>query len=217
MNIAANTVRFFLMRHGETKDNQQMRYIGTRNVPLVESGIRQAEQAAVAFSQIHIDKIIASSRRRTIETAGIVSSACSIDLQIDDRLVEGSFGEWEGLTRDEVMHRSEEDVHILRRWEADPGCAPPGGESIVSVQKRVVGLADELLKEFQGASIILVSHVGPIKALLAAVMDIPLQASRRLFLDPASISVIDWGAHPIVRLVNSHAHLGWTNARWMQK
>ena len=217
MIISANTVRLFLMRHGETKDNRQMRYIGRRDEPLTETGMRQADQAAQVFSQISIDKIIASPRRRTVETAGIVSKACAIELQLDERLVEGSFGNWEGLTRDEVMNRSAEDFRLLQQWESDPEFPPPGGESIVSVQKRALGLADELLSKASGASIILVSHVGPIKALLAAVMGVPLQASRRLFLDPASISVVDWGAHPFVRLVNSHSHMGWNSARWMRQ
>jgi len=217
MIIPANTVRLFLMRHGATKDNLQMRYIGSRDEPLAETGRHQAEQAALAFSQILIDTIIASPRRRTVETAKIVSKACSIGLQLDERLVEGSFGNWEGLTREEVMRRSEEDFRMLQQWESDPECPPPGGESIVSVQKRVVRLADELLSKASGASIILISHVGPIKALLSAVMGIPLQASRRLFLDPASISVVDWGSHPFVRLVNSHSHMGWNSARWMQQ
>jgi len=76
----------------------------------------------------------------------------------------------------------------------------------------VEGLTDE----FQDASVVLVSHVGPIKALLAAVLDIPLQSTRRLFLDPGTISVVEWGAHPLLRLFNSHAHLGWASARWMR-
>jgi hypothetical protein len=51
---------------------------------------------------------------------------------------------------------------------------------------------------------------------LSAVLDIPLRATRRLFLDPATISVVEWGTHPLMRLFNSHAHLGWQNARWME-
>lgn len=63
---------------------------------------------------------------------------------------------------------------------------------------------------------VLVSHMGPIKALLCAALDLPLTRSSRIFLDPATISVIDWGPQPVVRLVNSHAHLGFAQARWMK-
>ena len=75
---------------------------------------------------------------------------------------------------------------------------------------------EELIEEYTGNSVVLVSHVGPMKALLAAVLDIPLQATRRLFLDPATISIVEWGPHPLLRLFNSHAHLGWSKARWME-
>jgi broad specificity phosphatase PhoE len=103
----------------------------------------------------------------------------------------------------------------VRRWESDSSCAPPGGESIEEIQKRILSLVEEMTDEFPEGSIVLVSHVGPIKALLAAVLGIPLQAMRRLFLDPATISVVDWGTRPLLRLLNSHAHMGWPNARWM--
>ncbi len=62
-----------------------------------------------------------------------------------------------------------------------------------------------------------VSHMGPIKALLCAALDVPLTVARRLFLDPGTVSVVDWSTPPVVRLVNSHAHLGWASARWLQR
>jgi broad specificity phosphatase PhoE len=73
-----------------------------------------------------------------------------------------------------------------------------------------------------GAAVVLGSHVGPIKALLCTAMDVPLTTGQRLFLDSATVSVIDWGAAvpwgapALVRLVNAHHHLGWTTAPWMQ-
>jgi probable phosphoglycerate mutase len=77
-------------------------------------------------------------------------------------------------------------------------------------------LASQLEVEDAGRWIVLVTHVGPIKALLAAALGVPIPAARRLFLDPATISVVDWGKTPLIRLVNSHGHLGWESARWMQ-
>ncbi|GIV98051.1 MAG: hypothetical protein KatS3mg057_2708 [Herpetosiphonaceae bacterium] len=67
----------------------------------------------------------------------------------------------------------------------------------------------------RGESIVVVSHVGPIKALLCRALGVSLTAARHMFLDSATISVIDWGAHPLVRLFNAHHHLGWEAARWM--
>ena len=143
------------------------------------------------------------------------SRGSGVELRTDARLAEGSFGSWEGRTRGEVLALGPADAALLGRWEADPSVAPPGGESMAEVQRRVAGLADELAREFPGGAVVLVSHVGPIKALAAAVLGVPLAAARRLFLDPGTISVVEWGPRPLLRLFNSHAHLGWTSARWM--
>ncbi|MBV9712989.1 MAG: histidine phosphatase family protein, partial [Ktedonobacteraceae bacterium] len=107
------------------------------------------------------------------------------------------------------------DEQQLRAWEADPTIAPPGGESFAAVQLRICGLVERLAEEHAGQEIVLVSHVGPIKALLCAALGALLTSIFNIFLDPATISVIDWRQpRPIVRLMNSHAHLGWEQARW---
>jgi broad specificity phosphatase PhoE len=213
--VQKQVLRLFLIRHGETADNAQMRYLGTRDEPLTDKGIRQARQVANALSQFPIKAIFASPLRRAADTAIQIQKACEVDLRSDSRLMEGSFGRWEGLTRAEVMRLGGRDARQLARWESNPACAPPGGESIKKLQKRMISLVYELKAEYEGSSVVLVSHVGPIKALLAAALEVPLQVSRRLFLDPCSISVVDWGSPPFLRLFNSHAHLGWATPRWM--
>ena len=210
-------LRLFLVRHGETADNIQMRYLGISDVPLTANGTRQARRVATALSKLPIRAIISSPMRRAVDTAAIIHAACGADLRLDDRLAEGSFGNWEGRTRAEVLGLGPRDAELLARWESDPACAPPGGESIQNIQKRVISLTDELTDEFSESSVVIVSHVGPIKALLAAVLEIPLQSTRRLFLDPGTISAVEWGSQPLLRLFNSHAHLGWSQARWMKK
>jgi broad specificity phosphatase PhoE len=209
------TVRLYLIRHGETADNLRMRYLGTRDESLTEKGIQQAQRVADALAQLPIKAVISSPMRRTAETAAPIQEACGVELRLDPRLAEGSFGSWEGLTRAEVVGRGGKDAELLARWESDSSSSPPGGESLDSVQKRVVSAAEELKQEFAGSSLVLVSHVGPIKALLASVLRLPLQDCRRLFLDPGTISVVEWGERPLLRLFNSHAHLGWSSARWM--
>jgi probable phosphoglycerate mutase len=214
-SISQKPLRFFLVRHGETAENARMRYLGTRDEPLTENGMRQALQVADALSQLPIAAIISSPMRRAADTAAPIQKSCGVELRLDRRLAEGSFGRWEGLSRAEVLDLGNPDAELLARWESDPSCAPPGGESINDVQKRVIRLVEELKEEFAGSSVVLVSHVGPIKALLAAALGVSPQASRRLFLDPGTISVIEWSPHPLLRLFNSHAHLGWPSARWM--
>ena len=210
-----DALRLYIVRHGETAENVKMAYLGWRDEPLNATGHRQAACAAEALSSLPLRAVITSPLRRTMDTAKSIAVASETELREDERLREGSFGTWEGLTRSEVLDRSPEDADLLLRWEEDSSVAPPGGESSENVQQRVVSLVRDLAIEFPGESVALVSHVGPIKALLAATLGISLNASRRLFLDPGTISVVEWSDWSIVRLFNSHAHLGWNSARWM--
>ena len=80
----------------------------------------------------------------------------------------------------------------------------------------MIALVEDLRREHAGAWVALVSHVGPIKALLCAALGAPLATARHLFLDPGTLTVLDWGERPVVRLFNAHGHLGWEEARWMR-
>ncbi|MBO0792596.1 MAG: histidine phosphatase family protein, partial [Ktedonobacteraceae bacterium] len=105
---------------------------------------------------------------------------------------------------------------LLAAWERDATIVPPGGESFEQVRERVVGAVERLAERHEGQTVALVSHVGPIKVLLCSALGSPLSSMFQLFLDPATISVVDWKRpRPVVRLFNSHAHLGWGQARWM--
>jgi len=210
-------LRLFLVRHGQVEANREFRYVGSVDQPLTELGVRQAEAVGTALRELEIDRVLSSPLVRARRTAECIAAGLELDVCVEDRLREQSFGAWEGLSRDEVLAR---DGERLRLWEADPEVPPPEGESQVAVQRRVLDLIGELAAVPHGDSprgVALVSHVGPIKAVLAAALDISLLSARRLFLDPASVSVVDWGDPPLVRLCNSHAHLGWTNARWMHR
>jgi broad specificity phosphatase PhoE len=208
--------RLLLVRHGETLANREFRYIGTRDDVLSEQGEFQAEALAEALSILPVAAVYSSPRRRTIATAEPVAARHQLTVQLLSELVEGSFGAWEGLSRAEVLARSTEDERLLRDWEANPEIAPPGGESFVTLRERVVGAVERLAQVHPDQTIVLVSHVGPIKVLLCAAMGAPLSSLFQMFLDPATISVVDWRQpRPTMRLFNCHAHLGWEKARWM--
>lgn len=208
------SLRLFLTRHGETSGNREMRYLGTADEPLSSSGLEQAERLAESLGPLPLAAVYASPLRRAMDTGRRIAEARQVDLRLEPRLREQAFGDWEGLTRSEVLDR---DRDRLLGWEADLGLAPPGGESLLSVQERTLALVDDLAREHEGEWIVLVSHVGPIKALLCAALDAPLATARRLFLDPGTVTVLDWGKHPVVRLFNAHGHLGWESARWMAR
>ena len=210
--------RLYLVRHGETVANREYRYIGTRDDPLSPLGETQALQLAEALSGLPIAAVYSSPLQRTYYTAIQIAARHSLEVQRVYALRECDFGTWEGLSRVEVLERSPEDSQCLREWEQNTSVAPPGGESFEALQQRVCIAVDRLAQAHPDQAIVLVSHVGPIKVLLGAALGAPLSSAFRIFLDPATISLVDWrdAAHATVRLVNSHAHLGWRQARWMR-
>lgn len=210
--------RLLLLRHGETQANRELRYIGSgTDNELSEQGFRQAELLATALANLPVRAVYSSPLRRTYQTALPIAASHKLKVQELQELREMHFGSWEGLTRAEVAARSEQDALHLQDWHRDPLTAPPGGESMGMVQQRVQAVVERLAQIHEQQTIVLVTHVVPIKALLCAALAAPLSTTFSLFLDPATISVVDWRQpYPIVRLFNSHAHLGWESARWMQ-
>jgi len=212
---AAPATRLFLVRHGEVDSNRQMRYLGRTDEPLNAVGRRQAADLARAFGSIAVDALWSSPLCRAVATAEAVADATGADLRIDDRLTELDFGRWEGLTRRSAGERSPEDRELVRRWEVEPEVRTPGGESLADLQSRVLAAVDDIVRRNPGSSLVIVSHMGPVKVLLCAALGLPLDHLGRIFLDPATISVVDWSAEPVVRLINGHGHMGFDRARWL--
>ncbi|HEY9420856.1 MAG TPA: histidine phosphatase family protein [Thermoanaerobaculia bacterium] len=210
--MSSSPLRLLLVRHGEVLSNRELRYVGSQDEPLADSGIQQAELLAAALATLPVQAVYSSPLSRAWETGRRIAEARDVPLRLEPRLREQSFGKWEGLSRAEVLAS---DAERLLRWEADLGASPPGGDSLEAVQARMLELVGDLVRDHPGEWIALVSHVGPIKALLCAALGAPLATARRMFLDPGTLSVIDWGDHPVVRLFNAHGHLGWESARWM--
>ena len=211
-------LRIFLVRHGQVASNREMRYVGTRDEALTDFGREQARSVGEALATLAIEAVISSPLQRALWTAQQVAAGRGLEVRVDDRLKEQSFGVWDGLSRDEVMAR---DPEILVEWEKRDDVEPPGGESQIAMQKRVLTLVEEELEataDLDGdepRSVAFVSHVGPIKAVLSAALDIGLMNGRRIFLDPATVSVVDWGSPPIVRVCNANIHGGLFHTRWI--
>jgi broad specificity phosphatase PhoE len=197
--------------------NRERRYIGLRNDALTDLGAIQAQQLADALAAFPISAIYSSPLQRAYHTALPIAVRHGLDVQLLDALCEGDFGLWEGLTSEEVKVRSQHDAELQRAWVYDPTLAPPEGESLDTMQKRVVAAVTALIQVHPNQAILLVTHTGPTKALLCTALGAPITSFTHIFLDPATVSVVDWQeAFPIVRLVNSHAHLDWEQPRWMR-
>lgn len=199
--------RFVLLRHGQTPLSVQRRYSGRGNPELTETGTGQASAAAQRLARdSRISTIVSSPLSRTRATAQAVADRTGLAVTPVDGLIETDFGAWEGLTFTEAAQR---DPQIHGRWLADTAVQPPDGESFDAVTERVVAVKNDLLQTYPGQTILVVSHVTPIKALLRDALGTGPELLYRLHLDLASISIAefypDGGA--VVRLVNDTAHL----------
>jgi ribonuclease H / adenosylcobalamin/alpha-ribazole phosphatase len=204
------SVRLVLVRHGEAGGNRELRYIGSSDVPLTSRGEAQARMLGEAVHAFAPVALYTSPLRRARETAAAIANGGNLVPQPLEALREADFGTWELLTAAEVRTR---DPAALAAWETDAGVAPPGGESLADVTTRVVACANALAAEHEGATVALVSHVGPIKALVCATLGLPPEGARRMWLDTASVSLVEWRmatdgpSTGFLRLFNATTHL----------
>ena len=203
---AART-RLLMLRHGQTEYSQQRRYSGRKDLPLTELGEWQAAAAARRLGPTPaVAAVLSSPTLRAQQTAKPVADAVGAPLHILDGLIETDFGAWEGLTFAEARER---DPELHARWLTDTSLAPPDGESMDAVHRRVRRVCDELLAKYGDASLVVVSHVTPIKSLLRMALDGGPALLYRLHLDLASLSIAEFfpdGAASVT-LVNDTSHL----------
>jgi probable phosphoglycerate mutase len=196
-----------LLRHGETPLSAERRFAGRGDIPLTETGRRQAAAAAARLAaRGGIDVIVSSPLRRTRRTAEAVAEATGAPVVVDDDLAETDFGKWEGLSFAEA---GAQDPDEMRAWMGAADAAPPGGESFATVGRRVIAALDRLLAAYPEQTVVVVSHVTPIKTLLCRALLAPPAALFRIHLDVASLCEVDWFADgpALVRSVNDTAHL----------
>lgn len=199
--------RLLLLRHGQTELSVDRRYSGRGNPALTDLGRREAEAAAQYLGQRGgVAAVVTSPLQRAYDTAAAAAKVLGLDVTVDDDLIETDFGAWEGLTFTEAAER---DPDLHRRWLRDTSLAPPEGESFDSAAERVGRARARIVTEHAGETVLVVSHVTPIKTLLRMALDGGPNILYRLHLDLASLSIAEFypdGAAS-VRLVNQTAYL----------
>jgi len=195
-----------LLRHGQTPMSVQKRYAGRTDAPLTEVGAQQAAAAAKRLASAGLGVIVTSPLLRTVQTAQAVAAVTGAAVVTDDGFRETDFGAWEGLTFAEVRERWPAEISA---WLADPDVAPPDGESFTDVSARVAEALDRVLAARAGQTVLIVSHVTPIKMLVAAALLAPPAALYRMHLDVAALCEIDWYADgpAVLRSFNDTSHL----------
>ncbi|WP_019067206.1 bifunctional RNase H/acid phosphatase [Streptomyces hokutonensis] len=201
---------FVLLRHGETPLTPQKRFSGSggTNPSLSPVGQDQAARAATALAaRGTIQHILASPLTRTRETAAAVADRLGLDVTIEEGLRETDFGAWEGLTFGEVRERYPDD---LTTWLGDPTAQPTGGgESFAATATRIAATRDKLVAAYAGRTVLLVTHVTPIKTFVQLALGAPPESLFRMELSAASLSAVAYYAdgNASVRLFNDTSHL----------
>ncbi|WP_369237424.1 bifunctional RNase H/acid phosphatase [Streptomyces sp. R21] len=201
---------FVLLRHGETPLTPQKRFSGSGGADpaLSAVGREQAERAAAALAaRGTIQAIVASPLTRCRQTAQAVADRLGLDVVVEDGLREADFGAWEGLTFGEVRERHPED---LNTWLASADAEPTGGgESFEAVARRIAVTRDKLIASYAGRTVLLVTHVTPIKTFVRLALGAPPESLFRMELSAASISAVAYYAdgNASLRLLNDTSHL----------
>ena len=183
-----------LVRHGVTPHTVEKRFSGglaSANPGLSDEGRDQVRATAQWLAQIadDVDAVIASPVRRTLESAEIVAETLGRKVEIEPGFAEMEFGVWDGMTFAEVAEKHKAD---LDSWMGNMDVAPGGGESFRDVETRVLAGLDRLLAAHQGKTVVVVSHVTPIKTLVTHVLQAPLLSVYRMELAPASVTVLSF-------------------------
>jgi probable phosphoglycerate mutase len=199
--------RVILLRHGQTRLSVDRRYSGRGDHPLTELGLEQAEKAAARLSKVDgIAAVVSSPLQRAQQTARKLADKIGLEVVTHQGLVETDFGTWEGLTFAEA---SEQDPEVHGRWLGDTSVKPPNGESFDEVHARVRKARAEIIARYGGQTVVLVSHVTPIKTMLRQALDVGPQFLFRMHLDLTGVSIAEFypDGHASVKLVNDTSHL----------
>lgn len=196
--------KLFLIRHGITEQNEQRRYCGVTDVCLSSHGLRQVKLLDRSLSQEKITSIYTSPLNRCMETAGTIAESHSIKARSLQDLSEIDFGQWEGLTFDEIQTQYPEQI---RRWFESPDTFVfPDGESVKGFRNRVLNSLNGILEE--DGNMVIVGHGGSLRFIICHLCDLGMNCLHSFELEPASVTVLEHhDESTVIRVLNDTCHL----------
>ena len=177
------------LRHAQAENNTKRILAGrTEGVPLTKTGIEQAERIAKYLAPIDISAIYSSPIERAKHTAEITAKNCSLDVVLDERLTEIDKGKLTHMNYDDMFAKY--GNIFLKFYENDPVIAKHEVETFPDVQKRVLDMVDYVVKKHNNENVILVTHMDPIKSMLAKVMNLVPETLFELIIANASLTIV---------------------------
>lgn len=217
-NVSKKLTTIILVRHGRTilTETHRISGRGGEDPQLSEAGIQDAQAVAEELSKVSHSGayakvlkptvVVSSPIARTRETAAIIAAKLGIKVEINDDIAEIAFGDWDGHTNQEVAENWPDQYE---QWRGDVKISPPGGESLEEFDVRVQnGLAD-ILEKYEGQTVVVVSHVMPIRGFLKSAMQAGWPSYWRISVAPCSMSIVRfWGNEAAeITVVNQTKHL----------
>lgn len=217
-NVSKKLTTIILVRHGRTilTETHRISGRGGEDPQLSEAGIQDAQAVAEELSKVSHSGayakvlkptvVVSSPIARTRETAAIIAAKLGIKVEINDDIAEIAFGDWDGHTNQEVAENWPDQYE---QWRGDVKISPLGGESLEEFDVRVQnGLAD-ILEKYEGQTVVVVSHVMPIRGFLKSAMQAGWPSYWRISVAPCSMSIVRfWGNEAAeITVVNQTKHL----------
>jgi alpha-ribazole phosphatase len=197
--------RIFVIRHGETDWSRERRFSGSRDVALSEVGRRQSEAVAEALAAVPLAAAYTSPLERTRTSAEIIAKPHRLTLQVVPALREMAFGDWEGLTREDVAERA---PALYDTWRHAPHqVTPPGGEALADVAARVTAALEEI-RNAEGETVVVVTHAIVVRLIVLEALGLGPDRLWSVDASPAGITEIEYLAGwCTVHRMNTLAHL----------
>lgn len=180
--------QIIFLRHGQAKNNTERILAGrTEGIPLTETGVKQAEHTADFLQHMNISAIYSSPIQRAKHTAEIVGKHNSLDVTIDDRLIELDMGKFTGMPYDEIFNNH--GNVFMKFYNGELEIAHNGVETFSDVKKRVLGIVDHVIENHPDENVVLVTHMDPIKAMLSTIVDLSATNLFELIIANASLNI----------------------------
>ena len=177
------------LRHAQAENNTKRILAGrTEGIPLTKTGVQQAERISEYLKPLDISAIYSSPIERASTTAEIVAKNSSLDVELDERLIEIDMGKFTRMNYDDMFAKY--GNIFLKFYENDPVIAEHEVETFPSVQKRILDMVDHIIKKHKNENVILVTHMDPIKSMLAKVMDLKPKTLFELIIANASFTIL---------------------------